>query len=108
MLGQQRRRQLLPVGLLAAGDHALRHDRREPHPLQVPQQPVLAERDVLDGLLDRVDPLLEAHDPHHVTRETARGSGTTQSSDHSASGVDHGSVTIAGSGRLATIRRAMG
>src|SRR3712207_4065297 len=40
-------------------------------------------------------------------REMPRGRGTTCSSPHSSSGVDHGSVTIAGSGRLATIRSAM-
>src|SRR3954451_5188487 len=40
-------------------------------------------------------------------RDKPRGSGTTCSA-HSSSGSDHGSVTMAGSGRLATMRRACG
>ena len=40
-------------------------------------------------------------------RESPRGSGTTCSSPHSSSGVAQGRVMIAGSGRLATMRRAI-
>ena len=105
MLGQQRGRQLLAVGVHAAGDHALRHHRRQPDALEVAQQPVLAERHGLDRLLDGVRPVAEAHDPHDVPREAAGQRDDVLASSPPAA-VDQGSVTIAGSGRLATMRRA--
>ena len=55
VVGDQRRGQVLAVATLAAGDDALRDDRRHPHALEVAQHPVLPERDVVAGLLDGVD-----------------------------------------------------
>ena len=60
-----------PVGVDPAGHDSLRHHGGQVEPLQVAQQPVLAERDVLDGLLDGVDPVAQPHDPHHVPGEAA-------------------------------------
>jgi hypothetical protein len=71
VLGEQRARQLLPVRVDPAGHHPLCHHGGQVEALQVTQQPVLAERDVLDGLLHGVDPVPEPHHPHHVPGEAA-------------------------------------
>ena len=72
VLGEQRARQLLAVGVDPARHHALRHDRGQVEPLQVAEQAVLPERDVLDGLLDGVDPVPQPHHPHHVAGQATR------------------------------------
>ena len=69
--GDQGRLDLLAVGVLAAADHADRLDGRQPEAAQVAQQPVLAERQVLAGLLHGVDVLAQPHDPHDVPGDAA-------------------------------------
>ncbi len=71
VLGHQRGRQLVAALVGPAGDHALRDDGRQTHPLQVAQHAVLAEGDLLDRLLHGVHPLAQAHDPDDVAGEAA-------------------------------------
>jgi hypothetical protein len=71
VLGEQRGRQLLAIGGGPAGDHALRDHSWQAHPLQVAEQAVLAERDLLLGLLHRIGPIAQPDDPHHVPGQPA-------------------------------------
>ena len=73
MLGHQRGGELLARGWSTpTRHHALRNHSGQSHPLQVAQQPVLAEGDPLVGLLDGVGSGTEPDDPHDVPRQAAR------------------------------------
>ena len=71
VLGEQRAGQLLVAVVLAAGDDADRLDRGEAEPLEVAQQAVLAERDLLLRLLDRIGAVAEPDDAHDVAAQAA-------------------------------------
>ena len=72
-------------------------------PLEVAEEPVLPERDLLLGLLDRVDPVAEPDDAHDVAREAAGERDDVRPRSTPRAGSTTAACTIAGSGRLATI-----